>query len=84
MKHLCRIFALGWFSIFMMSTLPTLAQEQTNLTTDSQQALATLPSAQTSLIGTLLEQGTNKPIVGASITLVNQNIVTGTNEEGNF
>lgn len=84
MKHLCRISALGLFSIFAMSTSPTLAQEQNNLANDSQQAYATLQSAQTSLVGTLMEQGTNKPIVGASITLVNQNIVTETNQKGEF
>ena len=41
-------------------------------------------SAQTSLKGTLIDESTSQPIVGATVTLANQNISTTTNQSGEF
>ena len=40
--------------------------------------------AQTSLKGNVIDQGTQTPIVGAKVTLANQNIYTTTNANGEF
>lgn len=45
---------------------------------------AIFATAQTSLKGILLDEATNQPIVGATITLANQNISTTTNQSGEF
>ena len=41
-------------------------------------------SAQTSLKGQLIDEATSQPIVGATVTLANQNISTTTNQSGEF
>ena len=40
--------------------------------------------AQTSLRGSVVDEAGNSPIVGAKITLANQNISTTTNQSGEF
>ena len=40
--------------------------------------------AQTSLKGVVIDQGTQTPVVGAKVTLANQNIYTTTNAQGEF
>jgi len=47
-------------------------------------SLTILASAQTSLKGTLIDESTSQPIVGATVTLANQNISTTTNQSGEF
>lgn len=46
--------------------------------------IALMASAQTSLKGVLIDETTNQPIVGATVTLANQNISTTTNQAGEF
>lgn len=45
---------------------------------------ALMITAQTSLMGTILDQETGQPISGAVITLANQNLSTTTNQSGQF
>jgi len=47
-------------------------------------SLSMLAVAQTSLKGTLIDESTSQPIVGATVTLANQNISTTTNQSGEF
>ncbi|MBO4666125.1 MAG: carboxypeptidase regulatory-like domain-containing protein [Paludibacteraceae bacterium] len=47
-------------------------------------SMSLIASAQTSLKGTLIDEATSQPIVGATITLANQNISTTTNQSGEF
>ena len=41
-------------------------------------------AAQTSLKGTIIDQATGQPVVGATVTLANQSISTTTNQKGEF
>jgi len=47
-------------------------------------SMSLFATAQTSLKGTLIDESTSQPIVGATITLANQNISTTTNQSGEF
>ena len=47
-------------------------------------SLSLFAAAQTSLKGTLIDESTSQPIVGATVTLANQNISTTTNQSGEF
>ena len=47
-------------------------------------AISIAAFAQTSLRGTVIDQATQTPVVGAKITLANQNISTTTNASGEF
>lgn len=54
------------------------------LTTLSCLAFVFCVMAQTSLKGVLVDEQTGKPIVGATVKLANQNIITTTNQQGEF
>ncbi len=47
-------------------------------------SMSLFAAAQTSLKGTLIDEATSQPIVGATVTLANQNISTTTNQSGEF
>ncbi len=47
-------------------------------------ALSVVAFAQTSLKGTVIDESTQEPVVGAKVTLANQNISTTTNSAGEF
>ncbi len=47
-------------------------------------SMSLFAAAQTSLKGTLIDETTSQPIVGATVTLANQNISTTTNQSGEF
>ena len=47
-------------------------------------SMSLFAAAQTSLKGTLIDESTSQPIVGATVTLANQNISTTTNQSGEF
>ena len=47
-------------------------------------AIALTAFAETSLKGRVIDEATNTPVVGAKVTLANQNISTTTNANGDF